>query len=48
MAFIFSTYAVYMFAHVCEGLPPPDGAIFASVIGVVGALAGYAYAKKGG
>lgn len=46
MGFIFGTYAVYMGSHVCSGLPPPDGAIFASVIGVVGALAGYAYAKK--
>ena len=46
MGFIFGTYSVYMLSHVAAGMPPPDGVIFGSVIGAVGALAGYAYAKK--
>ncbi len=46
MGFIVSTYAVYMLSHVCAGLPPPDGAVFATVFGAVCALAGYGYAKK--
>lgn len=45
MAFVFGTYAVYVGAHVAAGLPPPDGVVFGSVIGLVGALAGYSYAK---
>lgn len=46
MAFIFGAYSVYMTSHVLAGEPPPDGGVFAGVIGIVGALAGYAYAKK--
>ncbi len=34
------SYVIYLGAHLLVGLPPPDGALFAGVIGAIGALWG--------
>jgi hypothetical protein len=39
-ALVVLTYALYLGAHVLQGSPVPDGAVFATVIGAVGALWG--------